>query len=147
MSSFSALQPEQINFVNVSIKCNYDQDVSSGTLMTNVEFRGSAHHEDKRNWMLNVRVSLKRANENPIPYEGVIECVGIFKVSPQWPEDQIEKLVMVNGTSLVYGSIREMICSITARSAFNMLTLPSQSFLEAFEKHKQSNPRVPASTT
>ena len=144
MSSFSALQPEQISFVNVSIKCNYDQDVSSGTLMTNVEFRGSAHQQDKRNWMLTVRVNIKRANEKPIPYEGVIECIGIFKVSPQCPEDQIEKLVMVNGTSLVYGSIREMICNITARSTFDMLMLPSQSFLEAFEKSKQPKPTAPA---
>jgi len=119
----------------------------SGNLITNVEFGGKVQTGNPRSWMLTVRVNLKAENEKPVPYVGTVECIGIFTVLPAWPEDQIEKLVLVNGTGLIYTIIREMICSITARGPFDVLMLPTQSFLDFYEQRKKAGAGAGAATT
>ena len=136
MSSLSPLQLNQAYFTEVKITSNWEMDVT-GDLSTNVQFRGQVHRDNKRNWMVVLTVNLSSSNAKRVPYEGSITCTGIFAVSPQWPEEQIEKLVMVNGAGMLYATIREMVCTITARGPFDMLMLPTQSFLETYEQAKK----------
>lgn len=109
------------------------------------EWSAAPHNENLRNWMVTLRVNFKNGTEVKIPYIGTVQCSGIFTVDAQWPEKEIEKLVMVNGTSLLYSAIREMVCNITARGPFIPLVLPSQSFLhEYMEKKRQMTAVAPA---
>jgi len=103
---------------------------------TNVEFNGNVSKDDHRNWMLTVRVTLKNVGDKVSPYIGTVQCVSILRVSPEWPESDIEKLVFINGTGMLYSSIREMICNITSRGPYAMAMLPAQSFLEAYQRGK-----------
>ncbi len=40
-------------------------------------------------------------------------------------------LIVVNGASMIYGSIREMISNVTSRSMAGPLLLPSLSFIDS----------------
>lgn len=92
--------------------------------------------DDKRKWQVLVRVNLV-ANENSKPhYLGTVECVGIFSVAPDVKDENIERLVMVNGTGLLYGSIRELILTITSRGPWPAINLVTQVFTAGFDAGK-----------
>ena len=128
--------PLQLNneiFTEVSIITvpNPDQD---SRLHTVVEYNVTSQNTDKTQWMVVVRVKMGPASEKKIPYSGTVECVGFFTVAKEWDESKTEQLVAVNGTSVVYTAIREMVCNITARGPHPRLMLPSQSFLKSYEE-------------
>lgn len=59
-------------------------------------------------------------------------------VDESWQEDQIEKLVYVNASGILYASMREMVSIITGRGFFPPLTLPSCSFMGMFKAHEDA---------
>jgi len=81
------------------------------------------------------------------PYYGELEVMGDFQISDSWPEPQIEKLVYVNGSGMLYSAVREMVCNITARGLFPLLLLPSISFFEMFKDLEASRSKEQAEAT
>jgi len=106
-------------------------------LQTVVEYSARKNEKNSRQWGLTVRVHFKSANERPIPYAGTVEALGELEVSAEWPEAEIEKLVVVNGTGMLYSSIREMILSVTSRGPYSPLMLPTQSFLATYQEQQR----------
>jgi|MTBAKSStandDraft_2_1061841.scaffolds.fasta_scaffold18845_6 preprotein translocase subunit SecB len=51
---------------------------------------------------------------------------GNFSVSPKWAEP--EKLVRINGASILYSAAREFLITITSRGPWGAITLPTISF-------------------
>jgi preprotein translocase subunit SecB len=92
--------------------------------------------ENVREWCIILNVEIKAQEGSFVPYIGQIEAFGTFLVDISWPEDQIEKLVYINGSGVLYASIREMVCSITARGFWDMLILPSWSFSQAYNERQ-----------
>jgi len=76
-----------------------------------------------------------------------LEVMGDFQISDSWPEPQIEKLVYVNGSGMLYSAVREMVCNITARGLFPLLLLPSISFFEMFKDLEASRSKEQAEAT
>ena len=68
-------------------------------------------------------------------YSGEIELRGQFHVHPTY-EGNIGKLVIVNGGSILYSSIRELLLSLTGRSPHGSFYLPSVSLEENYELAK-----------
>jgi preprotein translocase subunit SecB len=63
---------------------------------------------------------------------------GIVRMHLTKPDGQAEErrvLALVNGASLLYGTVREMVSSITSRSAHGPLLLPSLNFQD-LAKHE-----------
>lgn len=74
-------------------------------------------------------VTIFAANKDtPITYTGCVRCVGEFEASENYPLEDVEKLVEVNGGSILYTSIREMVLMLTSRGPWQPLMLPSVSF-------------------
>ena len=88
--------------------------------------------EDKRKWAGLLKVWIKPPQGQKHSYGINVEMVGLFSVDATWPEDQIEKLVYINGSGLLYSAIREMVCNVTARSPWGMLMLPTVSFNQLY---------------
>lgn len=122
-------------FTDVQITAQPDAK-DGGVLSTNVVFSGSVLGGDKRKWQITVRVNLVQGGDIKPTYLGLVECVGIFSVAPNVPEENIEKLVMVNGTGILYGSIREMISNITSRGPWPLIVLVTQIFSAGYEEGK-----------
>jgi preprotein translocase subunit SecB len=115
-----------------------------GMIVTNVNFGGNPLEEKKRRWQITVRVNLLQGGDIKPTYLGHVECIGIFSVASNVPEGKIEKLVMVNGTGILYASIREMISNITARGPWPLVNLVTQSFSVGYEEGKTREKEVAA---
>lgn len=59
-------------------------------------------------------------------YELHIVAVGLFRVAPDWPDP--ERMLRVNGCSILYSSAREFLITITSRMPYGAVTLPTISF-------------------
>jgi preprotein translocase subunit SecB len=94
--------------------------------------------DDSRRWTVILSVKITSKNGIIAPYVGQIENIGGFLVSESWPPDQIEKLVYVNASGILYASMREMVCLITGRGFFRSLTLPSCSFMEMYKEREEA---------
>ena len=63
------------------------------------------------------------------PYQFEIGYIGIFD-GRELPDAQRENLVMVNGTSMLYGIARETLLGLTTRSEKGAMLLPSVHFAQ-----------------
>ncbi len=70
------------------------------------------------------------------PYDLDMRAMGIFSIAETIAPERREEIVYENGAALVYGAIREMVASITARCIGGKLMLPTPTFMGAFASHK-----------
>lgn len=89
---------------------------------------------DTKGWWVGVEFATQEGDEKPCPYLIDMKAVALFEVSEKVPAEEQEKFVYENGASLVYGAIREMVSTISARSAYGSLMLPTASFFGSFEE-------------
>jgi preprotein translocase subunit SecB len=136
----SPLQLDLLCFTNVSIQSNLTSDAEH--INNHVGYISNVDPQNNRKWQVQVRVKMEGEGGKSPMYAGTVECAAKFTVAQDWPEEMIEKLVVVNGVGLLYSAIREMICNITSRGPWPMLILPSESFLEAYEaKKREATPK------
>jgi len=141
MSNLSPLQLERSFFPQVKLVAQPDPDTHA-EFDAETEFEAVQSKENNRAWFVTVRVHVKTTGEKKVPYTGTVECTGQFMVAAAWPEKDIHKLVVVNGTGLLYSAIREMILNITSRGPWPALILPTQSFITTYQKKMESQKAV-----
>lgn len=146
----SPIQLENSAFIDVRITAQPDGKLE-GVLATNVEFGGNPIDAQKGLWQVVAKVNLNQASDVKPTYLGHVQCVGTFRVIAKVPEDKadkLEKLVIVNGTGMLYSIIREMISNITARGPWPMVQLPAQFFSGTYDqgqaKRKETSPKSDA---
>lgn len=60
-----------------------------------------------------------------------VVAVGIFEVI-EWPDP--DKLLIINGSSILYSAAREFLINISNRGPWGGITLPVYSFLDHYNK-------------
>ncbi|MCZ8388263.1 hypothetical protein BI147_00085 [Achromobacter xylosoxidans] len=78
---------------------------------------------------LRVRSELTSANEG-FPYTFDVDIEGMFSIEHDGEIEERKRLVVCNGASILYGSIREQILSLSARHRYGPVMLPTASFLK-----------------
>lgn len=87
----------------------------------------------------------------PIPYLVDIEAGAVVRVAKGAEGlSDIDDIVLVNGTSVLWSAIREQVCNLTARMPLGLATLPTVHFQDLRKQRaentvpqvKQSKPRV-----
>jgi preprotein translocase subunit SecB len=130
---------QNIYYTDVHISANPS---AKETDLENVELEisptATPSPDDARRWTVILSVEIKSKSGIAAPYVGRIENIGGFLVSGTWPPDQIEKLVYINASGILYASMREMVCMITGRGFFPPLTLPSCSFMEMYKEREDA---------
>ena len=86
------------------------------------------HKDNPREWKVDLKVTFEPTKEHNLAYRGYAEVVGFFEVIDGWPDEECEALIAVNGASLLYGAIREMIMMMSARSSHGEFLLPTLRF-------------------
>lgn len=93
-----------------------------------------------------LRIAIENEEGKKAPYQVDICAYGDFHVNEKVPAEDRPNLVTVNGCSMLYGAIRELVMTLTSRSSHGMLTLPSVNFLDKIKKQSTPEPaRAPAS--
>lgn len=124
------LQLETHFYTKVIIEADprYNPEKSGDHFNITTSINVGQHKEDPRRWQ--VILGLQTQPKAKIPYKIKLECVGLFKVSPNVKEDMMGTLVRVNGTSILYSSAREFLLLITGRGPWDPFYLPTTNFLE-----------------
>lgn len=94
--------------------------------------------EKDKGWLVRLDVQFMPETEDEnAPYIGEIAVVGIFELSDEFPEDKAEQMVHMNGGAVLFGIVREMLNSFSARGIHGPIMLPTvdpRSFLLETER-------------
>ncbi|MDU9047948.1 MAG: protein-export chaperone SecB [Candidatus Electrothrix sp. Rat3] len=71
---------------------------------------------------------MPESEDEKIPYAIHLIAVGLFQVDDEW--DNKEKLLQVNGASILYSAAREFIITVSSRGPWPPAVLPATSFLQ-----------------
>lgn len=122
--------------INVEPKCGEFATSDIYPLQTRLRFRKNEKGETAVT--LGVRKGAE-GKDTKQTYFFEFEIVGIFEVDEEVVKRRkldAEKVVKINAPSLLYGSVREMLCSLTSRGILPMYLLPSMSFVDMREMPK-----------
>jgi preprotein translocase subunit SecB len=86
--------------------------------------------EDRRSWELCLRLALNPAPERNSPYSFLIEIAGIVQVEASVKDENIERFVRINGTSLLFSAAREIVRAVTSRGPHGSILVPTVTFWE-----------------
>jgi preprotein translocase subunit SecB len=130
MIPISPLQLRQHFFSLLSIRANpQGSGNAEPSLEPTIFFQ--KHSDDPSQWVLRLHVRVGSAKaEAPFLYDAEVEIHGLVEVSNGFAPEKREQLAVVNGLGLLYSAIREMVLTVTARSAHGGFCLPALNFVE-----------------
>lgn len=124
----SPLGIEQIDFLEIKVTAT-DFEGESGQGLITTRRNWHTHKDDPLKKMLVLQVTLTAEDPAaPPPYEVDVTARGFFRVHEGYPKDRADLLIEVNGASILYGAVRELVSNFTARSMRGTLILESLSF-------------------
>ena len=86
-------------------------------------------------WQLELTIKLASVEKtNPFIYEFEIQVIGFVELVAEVPADRRQQLAVVNGLSILYGALREMVINLTGRSPHGALMLPTLSFTDVLNE-------------
>ena len=84
------------------------------------------HRSCGDHWHVALLVTVTPVGEgNVVPIGGEIGFEGTFSIQDDFPEEQREKMLCMNGGAILYGAIREQYNTIACRSFHGPLDLPT----------------------
>lgn len=132
--SLSPLQILKHEFERIEVVAS-DKGSEDSQTAINIQRLFAPHDDDPNNWRLVLTISFGSTEPGKeTPYKGLVVITGYFLIVGSLPEEKKEELIRVTGASILWGSCREMIANLTARSSRGMIVLPSVSFVEANSK-------------
>lgn len=125
----SPLQIERHEFLDIEIHATDSADTHS-SLPLEIARAYARHDSDPLRWR--VELNLRFGGDvdgKPSVYSGMLRIAGYFVIHKKYPEEKIKSLIEVTASSILYGSCREMLANLTARSVHGVVSLPSISFV------------------
>lgn len=102
--------------------------------------RREGQDEDPRDFLVNLEVVIDNKEGKPTPYGIDVGVVGVFNVLPSLAKEKRHDLVTVNGASILYGVIREIVLLLTSRFSAGALTLPGMNFEDSASTSRKNEP-------
>lgn len=65
-----------------------------------------------------------------LPYSYELHMIGFIEVSPNFPEDRVQRAVETNGPSMLFGAAREILRAATGRGPYGPVLIPSTTFFK-----------------
>ena len=115
--------------VNPNFDPARDVDIKWSDISVNFE-KKPLNEQKKRDWQVDLRVAFSPSATGNSPYTFSAEMVGFFTVSDKVRDDKVEFYIETNATSVLYSTLRYIVCTITAKGPFRPLLLPTVSFYE-----------------
>ena len=82
-------------------------------------------------WTTSLLLEFTPTDGDNSPYKFRVGLFGVFRCAKNLPPGlDAEKMVGINGTSVLYGIARELIQSLTEKAFWGGLTLPTMSFTD-----------------
>jgi len=84
--------------------------------------------ESNNHWQVTLDFTTSEDYPDPSPYELRFTAVGFFVVDENFEHDDVERLIRVNGSSVLYSAMRELVALFTSRAPWGAVTLPTVNF-------------------
>lgn len=132
MIPLSPLQLKQHFFTEFSVKA-FEKGSQKAEIVMEPAIACGRDPKLPNHWRLVLEFKLKSADpEKPFLYEAEAAILGLIEVNSGYPEEKREQLAFVNGLSLLYSALREMLLTVTGRCAQGALCLPTLNFADLF---------------
>jgi len=86
--------------------------------------------------IMNIGINEKEATFIKSAYRLSLRIVGFFEFIKDVDEDTIQRMIVLNGSSILFGTARGIVAQITAHSPTGKVVLPSVNILEHLKKGK-----------
>ena len=101
--------------------------------------------EDKPNrFLIDLVIKQEALEGKNLPYSYELHMIGFIEVSPNFPEDRVQRAVETNGPSMLFGAAREILRAATGRGPYGPVLIPSTTF---FKPTDVPAPPLPSSPT
>lgn len=118
-------------------------DFADLMISTSVEQIGNKE-PNERNWRVALRIVQNISDEKKnSPYNFAVALLGTFAVHPKYPEDKVEQLVKINGSSILYSSARQILWDAMGNGPFRPLMFPTVSFVDTPQETPESKVAEP----
>lgn len=124
----SPLQLEELVFDSLRL-----ESVADGSMDVEVEINPrvflAVSKTDARHWRIQLEITVGSAPRTPpFAYAGEVRVTGMVRLHAEYPAEDPERLACVNGASLLYAAIREIVASVTARGRHGLFLMPTLNF-------------------
>lgn len=144
----SPLAVERIEFHNVRVRANADWQQSDESQLpqlvvdmenASIEWQSSLSFpdtevEDPRHFVFRFALRLnqnKQIESVKLPYDIELDALVFLKIEFELPDIQTRfKVVRESGYPILFGAIREMVCTLTARGPHGLWQIPSMNFMD-----------------
>ena len=142
----SIIQLKQLVFQRIIVDTAKPLDeVSSGEAVNfdfdGVNFRTTVEvgtplpeSEDDRAFIVSLGIVVDNTEGKVVPYKLDLNALGVIEVSDKVEKEARANLAAVNGVSIIYGAIRELVTTLTSRCIPGPLLLPTMDFRDEVEK-------------
>ena len=89
---------------------------------------------EPRLFAITLGIGIDNSEGKPAPYTVDVVALGVIEVSEKVEKEKREDLASVNGASLIYGAIREMVTTLTSRCIPGPFVLPTMDFRDQIQK-------------
>lgn len=96
--------------------------------------------EGKPLFLITLSLVGKLAKDSSFPYEFSTVIEGVFIIGHDGDLDQRKQLVVVNGSSMLYGVLREQLLNMSSRFMYGPILLPSADFRSIKKIEKDAKP-------
>lgn len=120
-----------------------DNDISESFDWNGVQFKTSIRHEkiaqgEEDSYALFLRIEIPGSAAKQAPYAIKASVMGLFTYTGDKNQTDALDLVVVNGLSILYSSLRETILGMTTRMINGALCLPGANFMDHAPSSKTS---------
>lgn len=120
----SAIQRLEQKFTRIELIPSTEEDVSADNQSGGHILIVDQSELDPQIWYARLSVELLSSEGAVAPYHGNIEVIGQFKLDPKFPVEKASDMVHMNAGAILYGTIRELVYTLTSRSLHGEAELP-----------------------
>ena len=147
MSCVFRLDAYQIENVAVARNERFDRklDAHTGDIATSINIAPHAKERTKYRLTLEVQVKPTAQKEKEFfPYFVAVKGRAFFTFNDPCLPEEADRVLRLNGASILYGLLRAQVSQITAQSVYGQFLLPTINFLELAKSQTPSEDAGPA---
>ena len=133
MSCVFQLDDYQIESVAVILNDKYDGKLPSHTCDISATLTSAPHIKDANKYLLTLELFVRPKKDHEkefYPYNISIKGRAFFTFKDPCPRSDANKILRLNGQSILFGLLRAQVAQITAQSVHGKFLLPTMNFME-----------------
>jgi preprotein translocase subunit SecB len=100
--------------------------------------------ENPNRFAVDLLIKQPAAEGKNLPYTYELHMLGFVEAHPGFPKENLQRMVEINGPSMLFGSAREILRTATGRGPYGPVMIPSASFFKEVPHPKPKKAKTSA---